>query len=177
MKEFIDVNAYAPKILEGLEKGALLNTQDEKFNSMVIGWGALGRVWNLPAMTVYVRTGRYTRAALEAAGEFTVSLPVNGIDPVIARVCGAMSGQSVDKVREARLQLEPPEVIHTPGVRQYPLTLECRVLYARQQDISRLPEELRRRMYPEDVGSENPGSNRDPHIEYIGQIVSAYIIR
>ena len=40
-----------------------------------------------------------------------------------------------------------------------------------------LPEAIRARMYPQDVDSSEPLSNRDAHVEYVGQIVSAYIIR
>ena len=60
MKEKIDVKQYAEKITEALPQGILLNTNGDKFNSMVIGWGALGTVWSRPAFTVYVRESRYT---------------------------------------------------------------------------------------------------------------------
>lgn len=45
MKEKINVAEYAGKIIEALPKGILLNSKHTKFNSMVIGWGALGTVW------------------------------------------------------------------------------------------------------------------------------------
>ena len=48
MKEKINVSAYAQKITVALPKGILLNTNGDKFNSMVIGWGALGTVWGVP---------------------------------------------------------------------------------------------------------------------------------
>lgn len=44
MKEKINVAEYAGKIIEALPKGILLNSKHTKFNSMVIGWGALGTV-------------------------------------------------------------------------------------------------------------------------------------
>ena len=72
MKRPIDIGAYAQRITEALPRGILLNTQGDKFNAMVIGWGALGTVWGVPAFTVYVRQGRYTRSQLDATGEFTV---------------------------------------------------------------------------------------------------------
>ena len=31
--------------------------------------------------------------------------------------------------------------------------------------------------YPQDIDGSNPTVNRDPHTEYIAEIVSAYIIR
>lgn len=176
MKKNIDVNEYASKIAEALPKGILLNTNGKKFNSMVIGWGAVGTVWGLPAFTVYVREGRYTRAQLDATGEFTVSVPLDRPDPEVTRVCGRLSGRDIDKAALAGLTPEPPEVIRTPGVREYPITLECRVLYSQRQDISRLPQAIRDRMYPQGVDGTHPGSNRDAHVEYIGEIVSAYTI-
>lgn len=177
MKAHIDIGAYAQKINEALPRGILLNTQGEKFNSMVIGWGALGTVWGLPAFTVYVREGRYTRKALDETGEFTISVPLDKPDPAITKICGWQSGLNIDKVQAAGLTLEPPEAIHTPGIKEYPITLECRVLYAQKQDIARIPEPIRSRAYPEDVDSTNPMANRDAHVMYIGQIVSAYVIK
>ena len=52
MKEKINVTEYAQMIMEALPKGILLSTKATKFNSMVIGWGALGTVWGKPAFTV-----------------------------------------------------------------------------------------------------------------------------
>ena len=176
MKRPIDIAEYAGRITQALPKGILLNTQSDKFNAMVIGWGALGTVWSRPAFTVYVRKGRYTREQLDAAREFSVSIPLDAPDPAINKVCGWQSGRNVDKVALADLHLEDPEVIHTPGVREYPITLECKVLYAQPQDLSLLPPDILARMYPQDVDSTNPMSNRDAHIAYIGQIVAAYVI-
>ena len=73
--------------------------------------------------------------------------------------------------------LEEGRTIATPGVREYPITLECRVLYANLQDIGKLPEDIREQMYPQDKDSSEPMANRDAHIEYVGEIVDAYIIR
>ena len=72
MKEIINVTEYAQMITEALPKGILLNTKNTKFNSMVIGWGALGTVWGKPAFTVYVREHRYTKAAIDATKELVL---------------------------------------------------------------------------------------------------------
>ena len=40
-----------------------------------------------------------------------------------------------------------------------------------------LSEEIRNRMYPQDVDGAHPMANRDAHTAYIGQIVDAYILR
>ncbi len=177
MKESVNITDVANRITEALPRGILLNTRGDKFNSMVIGWGHIGTLWGRPTFHVYVRQGRYTKGQLDKTGEFSISVPLEGVDPRISRVCGTQSGFQVDKAEAAGLQLEPPEVISTPGVRQYPLTLECRILYAQDQDLSRIPQEIRKHTYPQDVPGTNPMANRDFHTMYVGEIVAAYIIR
>ena len=176
MKEKINITEYAQKITESLPKGILLNTNGDKFNAMVIGWGGLGTCWGVPTFTVYVREHRYTKAQIDKTGEFTISIPVDRLSPEIFKICGNKSGNNVDKANEEALTLEAPSTNNTPGVKEAPITLECKVLYSQQQDLSRLPEDIRKNMYPQDVDGSNPMANRDAHTAYIGQIVDAYII-
>ena len=176
MKKSVQVFDYAEQIMKAFQKGILLNTNGEKFNSMVIGWGHLGVVWGKNTFVVYVREGRYTKSQLDRTQEFSISVPLADADPRITKICGLQSGRDIDKAAAAGLELETPEVISTPGVRAYPLTLECRVLYQQRQDLCSLPEEIRTQMYPQDVDSTAPLANRDAHTMYVGEIVSAYII-
>ena len=172
MKEKINVTDYANLITKMLPKGILLNTSGDKFNSMVIGWGHLGTLWGKPTCQVYVRQGRYTKPQLDETKEFTISAPVEGkLDKEVFRVCGSLSGRDVDKEKAAGLTLVAAEEIGTPGIREYPLTLECKVLYQQDQVLEDMPEEIRERFYR---GGSNEG---DFHTAYTGQIVSAYIIR
>ena len=177
MKEKINVTDYANLITKALPKGILLNTNGDKFNAMVIGWGHLGTLWSRPTFHVYVRQGRYTKAQLDRTGEFTISVPLDQPDADINRICGWQSGRDIDKAAAAGLELESAEVIRTPGIRQYPLTIECRILYAQDQELPKIPEDIRNRMYPQDVDGTYPMANRDCHTMYVGEIVDAYIIR
>ena len=177
MKEKINVTDYANLITKALPKGILLNTNGDKFNAMVIGWGHLGTLWSRPTFHVYVRQGRYTKAQLDKTGEFTISVPLDHPDADINRICGWQSGRDTDKAAAAGLELESAEVIHTPGIRQYPLTIECRILYAQDQELPKIPEDIRNRMYPQDVDGAYSMANRDCHTMYVGEIVDAYIIR
>ena len=68
MKETINVNDYAARIISAIPKGVLLNTNGDKFNAMVIGWGHLGTLWSRPTFHVYVRQGRYTKGQLDRTG-------------------------------------------------------------------------------------------------------------
>jgi len=161
---------YADTITKALRSGILLNTNGEKFNSMVIGWGHLGVLWNTETFVVYVRQSRYTKPQLDKTKEFTISVPLEGkLSPEIVKVFGTLSGKDVDKADY--VTLEEPEVIHTPGIREYPLTLECEVLYQQDQVLEEIPEEVIRRFYTDD---EDLG---DFHTMYVGKIVDAYIIR
>lgn len=172
MKETINVFDYAERITKALPEGILLNTNGEKFNSMVIGWGHLGVIWGLSTFTVYVRQSRYTKPALDQTKEFTISVPLEGrLDKEVFRICGTLSGRDVDKEKAAHLTLAEAEQIHTPGIKEVPLTLECKVLYQQEQVLADIPEDVRQRFYTHgtDAG--------DFHTAYIGQIVNAYIIR
>ena len=172
MKEKINITEYANLITELLPKGILLNTNGDKFNSMVIGWGHMGTLWGIPTFVVYVRQSRYTKGQLDKTGEFTVSVPLNGIDTSINSICGSQSGFDIDKEKETGLTLVSSEKIHTPGIKEYPLTIECKVLYSQDQEVKDIPAEILRQYYPETA----PGEC-DHHTMYIGQIVDAYIIK
>ena len=175
--ELIDITDYANLITKALPKSILLNTNGDKFNSMVIGWGHIGTLWGRPTFHVYVRQGRHTKGQLDKTGEFTVSVPLDKPDAAINKICGWQSGHNIDKVKDAGLEQEDAQTISTPGVKQYPLTIECKVLYAQDQDLGKIPEDICEKMYPQDVDGSYPMANRDFHTMYVGEIVDAYIIR
>ena len=177
MKEKINVFDYSEQIMKALRRGILLNTNGDKFNSMVISWGHFGMIWGEPTFVVYVREHRYTKPQLDKTMEFTLSIPLDKPDLLINKVCGSLSGHHIDKVKEANLTLVNAETNNTPAIAEYPLTLECKVLYTQKQDLSLIPEDIRNADYPQDVDGTNPLANRDPHTAYIGKIVNAYIIR
>ena len=167
-KTKIDYTDYADAITKALKKGVFLTTKSgDKVNSMVIGWGSVGQVWNRPVFTAYVRDNRYTRELLDQNPEFTVNVPVSGFDKQAFSICGSKSGRDMDKISAAGLTLVPPEVISVPGIKEFPLTLECKVLYRQEENTAELLEEIRRQFY---------GIETEAHIIYFGQIVAAYMI-
>ena len=177
MKKEIQAFDYAGHICESMKKGILLTTKaGEKVNTMTIGWGTIGVEWGRPVFVAYVRVGRHTRQMLDESGEFTVNIPYGEVDSKILGFCGTKSGRDTDKIAELGLDLVESNVVAVPGIRQLPLTLECKVLCSRTQNIPMLPENIRNRYYPNGVDSSNPGSNEDFHIAYYGEIVGAYLI-
>ena len=109
-------------------------------------------------------------------GEFTVNIPLDDSAKKILGYCGAKSGRDVDKAKEIGLTYEEPETISVPGVKELPLTLECKVVYKQTQDTEAMTEENREKFYPQNVESSFSGANRDTHIAYYGEIVDAYVI-
>ena len=177
MNKHINPFDYAGHICESMKKGILLTTKvADKVNSMTIGWGTIGIEWGRPVFVAYVRVGRYTRQMLDECGEFTINIPFGGVDNKILSFCGTKSGRDVDKVSELKLDLVDSEVVNVPGIRQLPLTLECKVLCQSLQNIPMLPDTLRNRYYPMGVDAKDPGKNEDFHIAYYGEIVNAYMI-
>ena len=167
MKKDINVWEYAGQICEQTGKGILVTTKAEgKVNTMTIGWGTLGIQWGKPIYTVFVRESRYTKEMLEKHGEFTINVPMGEIDKNILKICGTKSGREMDKIAELGLHLEEGKTVDVPGIRELPLTLECKVIYKQDQDPNAVNEENTARYYPEG----------DYHTAYYGQIMAAYII-
>ena len=172
MKQMINVWDYAGKILEQTGKGVLLTTKaDGKVNTMTIGWGTLGIEWGKPICTVFVRQSRHTKTMLDKNGEFTINVPMEAIDKNILSLCGTKSGRDLDKIAQLGLTLEEPQTISVPGIKELPLTLECKVIYQQDQVLDAIDPDSRSRYY----GAGTPNEN-DYHTAYYGLITAAYII-
>ena len=178
MKREIEVFDYSKEIVSAIPKGVLLTTKNgSKVDMMTIGWGTLGVEWGLPIFVAFVREGRFTREQLDASQEFTVNIPYGEFDKKILAYCGTRTGRDTDKAADLNLTLVESELVKAPGIRELPLTLECKVLYQQLQDKESIPAFIKGKMYPEHLDSSNAGANKDYHIAYYGQIVKAYIIR
>lgn len=171
MKKIVDPFDYAGQFAKHMNKGILLTTKGQgKINTMTIGWGTVGVEWGKPIFVVYVRESRFTRQLLDENPEFTVNCPVGELDGHILGFCGTKSGRDTDKIRELGLHLEEPLHISVPGIRELPLTLECKVLYRNPQPTNSMQSAILDRYYPEKDGE------RDFHYAYYAEIVSAYLI-
>ena len=177
MKKMIDPFDYAGTICKEMKKGILMTTKvDGKVNTMTIGWGHIGIEWGKPIFVAYVRESRYTHNMVEEGGEFTINVPVSDIDKKILGYCGSKSGRDTDKIGDLGLTLEEPVAVSVPGIRELPLTLECKVIYKQKQDLNAIPADIISKYYPEAEAPVYAGETRDFHYAYYGEIVSAYII-
>lgn len=168
MKKKVNPFDYASHICQALKPyGILLTTaRGDQVNTMTIGWGTIGVDWSRPVFIAYVRESRFTRELLDETGEFTVNIPMWEVDPKILGYCGTKSGRDTDKIADMGLHMVESDVVAVPGFAEFPLTLECKVLYKEEQDLRRIPEDILARYYPDG----------DHHHVYYGQIVNAYLI-
>ncbi len=170
----IDINPieHASEIMQALQKGVLLTTKaGDKVNTMSISWGFLGIEFNKPIFIPVVRKSRYTLELLEQNPEFTINLPVGDLDKGVIAFCGTKSGRDLDKINATDLTLIESQVVSVPAIREFPLTLECRVVFSQYQDGDLFPPEVRDTYFP--IGSKEEGNF---HKAFYGEIVAAYII-
>jgi len=159
-------NVKMTQFLEQLPKGAFLTVQDRqgRVNTMTIGWGATGIIWNKPALMVMVRKSRYTYQLINDADSFTVSVPLNGQYKKELGQCGTKSGRDYDKFREFGLEAAPGRETTSPVIAGCDLFCECRLLYKQPMDWQQLNGAVRDKWYADD----------DYHTLYYGEIVAFY---
>ena len=160
----INIYEYMNHILAKLQKGILVTTKhEETVNTMSISWGKIGIEWNRPIFALYVRQSRHTFKMLES-NEFTINIPQeNDFKNVISR--------NTKKIKDMQLKLMDGHTISTPGIKELPLTLECKVIYKQDQDLSLMEQDMMEQFY-----KKSADGIRDYHTVFFGEIVDAYII-
>lgn len=172
-RQMFSVYDKASEILNALPGGILLTAAaNGRVNTMTIGWGMLGMEWGVPIFTVYVRESRFTKTLLDENPEFTINVPLGDFDRKILGFCGTKSGRDVDKFQALGLTAVPGVEVNAPAIAQLPLTLECRVIYRRDQEPAAIAPNFLERYYPQDAAGK-----QDFHTIYMGQVVSSYILK
>lgn len=180
MKKEISIVDYAGAIIKALPTGVLVVTEAEEcVNAMTIGWGTLGVEWNVDIFAIYVRESRFTHELLERSGEFVVSIPYGAVDEKKVKkalgICGSKSGRDVDKIATANLTIVDSEIVQPPAIKEFPLTLECKVVFSQEQTLDTLNRRFVDKFYPSDVVRDQDTVD-DHHTAYYGEIVKSYII-
>ncbi|MCT8978143.1 flavin reductase family protein [Clostridium sp. CX1] len=96
-----------------------------KVNVFTVGW--VGTACTRPPMvTVAIRPERLSYAYIKELGEFVINLPSKDLVKTVD-FCGVRSGKNIDKIKECDLTLEDSEKVQVPGIKECPVTIECRV--------------------------------------------------
>ena len=150
-------------LISQLKNGAFLTVKaDESLNTMTIGWGLIGVLWQRPVFMVPVRDSRHTHSILERAMDFTVVAPSGDMKDALA-FCGSRSGRDLDKFKACHLSTRPGLKTTSPIIELPGIHLECRILYKTPLDPTHLDPALHS-LYPA----------KDYHTLYFGEIVSCY---
>lgn len=113
------------------EKWLLLTSGDfEKnaFNTMTVGWGSLGVMWNKPFAQVVVRPTRYTYNFMEQYDTFTLCAFPEKYRKAL-NLLGSKSGKYGDKIAESGLQPIASTKIASPAFAEANLIIECQKIY------------------------------------------------
>ena len=125
---------------------ALVTAGDrERFNTMTISWGGMGIMWNKPVVFSFIRPQRYTFEFTEQNDRFTMSFFDEEYRKALA-FCGSKSGRDMDKIAVSGLTPVEGRTVSVPALAEFPVTLECRVLYRREQDLGLIPGKIRAAM-------------------------------
>jgi len=158
-----DPMVLAGKLASQIKKGAFLTVQaGERLNTMTIGWGLTGFIWQLPVFMVAVRDSRYTFELMEAATDFTVSLPY-GDQAQALKLCGTKSGRDLDKFAASGLKPAAAQKTLSPVLDFAGLHYECKIRFKAPMDPRLLDAQLEY-LYPA----------KDYHSLYFGEIVACY---
>ncbi|NLG25659.1 MAG: flavin reductase family protein [Clostridiales bacterium] len=160
--------SYLEGIAQATEKmsrnGVFLSVAGSPANVMTIGWGSVGFFWTKPVFLAVVRPQRHTHALLQAAREFTVSVPT--ALPLTSELAfaGRASGATVDKFVGHGLTAAPAQVVGAPIVAECGLHFECRVALEQPMSKERMADWVAARAYP----------GGDLHTMFFGEIVACY---
>lgn len=163
----IKIEELSKDLLHQLAKGAFLTVKNEKnVNTMTIGWGSVGYIWNKPILMVPVRYSRHTYTLINHAETFTVSVPVTKNLKDALALCGTKSGRNLDKIKASGLTLVDARSVESPIIGECDLHIECKVVYKQAMEPGNITEEIRTMNYPQN----------DFHVLFYGEIVNAYYI-
>ena len=136
----------------------------EKSNAMTIGWGAIGTLWQRPALTVYVAEKRYTKVFMDQAEYFTV-MSFDVENSKVLNYMGTHSGRDGDKAQALGLHTAYT-ANGTPYYTEATMVIECKLMYTAPFDPKGFLGDVPKNMY-----SRFPAGI---HSMYIGEVVNAW---
>jgi len=162
MKE-CDPFAASQTVMTRIQKGAFLTVKaGDALNTMTIGWGQIGFIWQRPVFMAAVRDSRHTFTIIEKASDFTVSVPKAGMKEALL-FCGTKSGRDVDKFKSCDLLPVAAQQTVSPVLKLAGIHLECLIRCKAPMNPALLDKALEE-LYPA----------KDYHTLYFGEIVACY---
>ena len=132
-------------------------------NTMTVGWGGLGILWQMPVATCYVRPDRYTYAFMEKSEYFTLAAFDDSRRGDLV-YCGQKSGRDENKIEKCGFHLAYAEG-DAPYAEEARLVLVCKKIYAQDFDPALFRDARIEKCYAEG----------HYHRQYIGEIVEVLV--
>lgn len=165
MSNKLSYEQYSQHFLTQLPKGAFLTVKEgDRVNTMTIGWGSIGFIWQRPALMVMVRCSRYTHDLISNSQDFSVSVPALGELKKPLAIAGTKSGRDIDKFKECELTAQEAKSVDSPVIGECGLFFECKLAFKQIMDPEKLDSSVREKFY----------SDNDYHVMYYGEILACY---
>jgi flavin reductase (DIM6/NTAB) family NADH-FMN oxidoreductase RutF len=156
--------SIAEDAMSRIKKGAFLTVKAaDALNTMTIGWGAFGFIWQKPVMMVAVRPTRHTFGIMEKAQDFTVTIPSGDMSKAIA-FCGSKSGRDADKFKMCNLETADGRKVASPSIKAPGIHYECKIVCKSAMNEDHLDKNIDKSLYPQ----------KDYHTLYFGEILACY---
>lgn len=97
----------------------------EKSNILTVAWTGILNT-NPAKVYISVRPERFSYKIIKNTGEFAINLTTTKL-AFATDWCGVKSGANVDKFKEMNLTKEKLNHIKCPGIKESPVTIECKV--------------------------------------------------
>jgi len=160
----LDYMTIAEDAIKRIKKGAFLTVKaGNALNTMTIGWAQFGWIWQKPIMMVAVRSSRHTFGIIEAAGDFTVTVPAGDMGKEIA-LCGSKSGRDMDKFKMGNLETSKGRKVVSPIIKTPGYHFECKIVYKSAMNPAFLDKSYDASLYPQ----------KDYHTLYFGELMACY---
>lgn len=138
---------------------ALVTVESEgEVNTLTIGWGGFGVLWQKYVATIYIRPCRYSKGLIDKADKFSITFLPDGYRDTLL-YCGRASGRDENKIEKSGLTLDYKNGV--PYFKEGKLVLVAKKIYSDEfktegfEDIS-----ISDKIYPE----------KDYHAFYIAEI-------
>ena len=117
-------------VMNDLRPGAFLTVKDgSKANTMTIGWGLEGIMWQRKVFAALIKDIHRTYELLENAKYFTVSFPQKGTFTEALRHFGSVSGKTADKYESGLVRLTDAQSVDGFLIDGCIKHYECEVIY------------------------------------------------
>jgi len=131
------------------------------YNTMTVGWGSFGVMWNLPFAQVGGRPTRHTFSFTGRYDTFTLCAFGEEHRPAL-QLLGTRSGRDGDKITPAGLTPVAATQVAAPAFEQAELVVECRKIYWDDLDSEHFLDPNIESNYPK----------QDYHRVYFGEILA-----